>query len=315
VDMVVFDKTGTLTRDGFVLAQARTRSGVSREQALALAGALAGGSLHPISRALVAAAQQEAPALAADWRVQDQQEVAGQGLRASVQAPALGVQGTVSLGSAAFCGLTETFLRGNDEVDGLQAHLADAQGWLASFTLREDLREDAASAVRALAALGVQVRLLSGDAPQAAERLAAQAGIEQARGGCTPADKLAQLRAWQQAGHGVAMIGDGLNDGPVLAGADASVAFGRAAPLARAQSDFVVMGERLTPVVGFFAKARDTMAVVRQNLIWAIGYNVVAVPLAMAGWMPAWAAGLGMAASSLLVVLNAMRLARPAILE
>ena len=139
---------------------------------------------------------------------------------------------------------------------------------------------------------------------------AAQAGIAQARGGCTPADKLAQLRAWQQAGHGVAMIGDGLNDGPVLAGADASVAFGRAAPLARAQSDFVVMGERLTPVVGFFAKARDTMAVVRQNLIWAIGYNVVAVPLAMAGWMPAWAAGLGMAASSLLVVLNALRLTR-----
>jgi Cu2+-exporting ATPase len=155
------------------------------------------------------------------------------------------------------------------------------------------------------------VRLLSGDAPQAAERLAAQAGIAQARGGCAPADKLAQLRAWQQDGHGVAMIGDGLNDGPVLAGADVSVAFGRSVPLARAQADFVLMSDYLMPVVTFFCKARDTMAVVRQNLIWAVGYNVVAVPLAMAGWMPAWAAGLGMAASSLLVVLNAMRLARP----
>ncbi|MDR0274274.1 MAG: cation-translocating P-type ATPase [Burkholderiaceae bacterium] len=311
VDTVVFDKTGTLTRDGFVLVQARARAGVSRQQALALAAALAGGSLHPVSRALAAAAQEEAPLLAGGWRVEAQQEVAGQGVRASVHAPSIGVQGAVSLGSAAFCGLSEIAAGDEEASEGLQAHLSDAQGWLASFTLREDLRDDAAAAVRALAGLGVQVRLLSGDAPQAAERLAAQAGIAQARGGCTPADKLAQLRAWQQAGHSVAMIGDGLNDGPVLAGADVSVAFGRSVPLARAQSDFVVMSDYLTPVVAFFVKARHTMAVVRQNLMWAVGYNAVAVPLAVAGWMPAWAAGLGMAASSLLVVLNALRLARP----
>jgi len=107
-------------------------------------------------------------------------------------------------------------------------------------------------------------------------------------------------------------VGDGLNDGPVLAGADASVAFGRSVPLARAQSDFVVMGDYLMPVAALFVKARDTMRVVRQNLAWAAAYNAVAIPLAMAGWMPAWAAGLGMATSSLLVVLNAMRLSRPA---
>ena len=306
VDMVVFDKTGTLTRDGFALAQVRTRAGVSQEQALALAAALGQGSLHPIARALAAAARAQAPGLAEGCRVEAQQEVAGQGVRASVQAPALGVQGAVCLGSAAFCGLTE-----ESAGEGLQAHLADARGWLASFALREDLRDDAAVAVQALTRLGVQVRLLSGDAPEAAERLATQAGIAQARGGCTPADKLAALRAWQQEGHSVAMIGDGLNDGPVLAGANVSVAFGRSAPLARGQSDFVVMSEYLMPVVAFFVKARHTMAVVRQNLIWAVCYNLIAVPWAIAGRVPAWAAGLGMAASSLLVVLNALRLARP----
>ena len=114
----------------------------------------------------------------------------------------------------------------------------------------------------------------------------------------------------QKSGAIVAMVGDGLNDGPVLAGADVSFAFGQAVPLAQAQADFVVLGDQLMAVAMAVRLSRRTMSVVRQNLLWALVYNVACVPLAVAGWLPAWLAGLGMASSSLLVVLNALRLAR-----
>jgi Cu2+-exporting ATPase len=183
---------------------------------------------------------------------------------------------------------------------------------LASFLLREDLRADSGAAVAELQAAGLKVSLLSGDRSESAERVSQLAGIKDARGGCLPDDKLAWMQQAQAAGHQVAMVGDGLNDGPVLAGANVSFAFGRAVPLARAQADFVVLGDRLSLIPITYAKAGRTMRVVRQNLGWAAAYNAVGVPLAMAGWMPAWAAGLGMAASSLLVVLNALRLSSSA---
>ncbi len=157
---------------------------------------------------------------------------------------------------------------------------------------------------------GLAVELLSGDRDDAVARVAAGAGIEVARGGCAPQGKLDHMRALQAAGRHVAMVGDGLNDGPVLAGAHVSFAFGRAVPLARSRSDFVVMGEQLAMVERSVRLARRTLRVVRQNLAWAAAYNALCVPLAVAGWMPAWLAGLGMALSSLLVVANAARLAR-----
>ncbi|MFZ2386779.1 MAG: HAD-IC family P-type ATPase, partial [Polaromonas sp.] len=157
-------------------------------------------------------------------------------------------------------------------------------------------------------AQGVQVHLLSGDLSESVARVARQAGIDEARGGCTPHDKLAFLRGLQAQGRKVAMVGDGLNDGPVLAGAHVSFAFGQAVPLAQAQSDFVVLGDKLGTVAQALLQARRTLGVVRQNLWWAALYNAVCVPLAVAGWLPAWLAGLGMALSSLLVVLNALRL-------
>ena len=300
VDTVVFDKTGTLTRDAFVLEDVRLREGVSRECALALAAALARGSLHPVSRALSLAADQEAathkpPELTA------LREVPGQGVVARH-----GAAGELRLGSAAFCGVEA------DLAHGPVSHLSDERGWLASFLLREDLRADSGAAVAELQAAGLKVSLLSGDRSESAERVSQLAGIKDARGGCLPDDKLAWMQQAQAAGHQVAMVGDGLNDGPVLAGANVSFAFGRAVPLARAQADFVVLGDRLSLIPITYAKAGRTMRVVRQNLGWAAAYNAVGVPLAMAGWMPAWAAGLGMAASSLLVVLNALRLSSSA---
>ncbi|RZL05628.1 MAG: cation-translocating P-type ATPase [Rubrivivax sp.] len=129
---------------------------------------------------------------------------------------------------------------------------------------------------------------------------------------CTPDRKLAALNAWQAAGRRVAMVGDGLNDGPVLAGADASFAFGPAVPITQARADVVVMGHELLRVAETVAMARRAMRVVRQNLAGSAVYNAICIPLALGGWLPAWLAGLGMAASSLLVVLNAARLARMA---
>jgi Cu2+-exporting ATPase len=190
-------------------------------------------------------------------------------------------------------------------------HLSDARGWVASFHLQEALREDAVQVVRTLQAMGVTVHLLSGDRVAAAEAMGRRLGIEQVRGACSPGDKLTYMQHLQAQGHVVAMIGDGLNDGPVLAGAHVSFAFGRAVPIAQARSDFVALGDRLESVSGAWALARKTMRVVRQNLWWALAYNMACIPLAVAGYLPAWLAGLGMACSSLLVVLNALRLSSP----
>ena len=302
VDTVVFDKTGTLTRDAFALGRVVCRDGVSTEQALAQAAALAQHSLHPVSRALVLAAHAGGLAPAA-WQAGELHETVGQGVSGRLRrADESGHEVLARLGSARFCGVEAV------ATQALHACLSDEQGWVATFELQEDLRADASTTVAALKALGLQVHLLSGDVPESVARVAQQAGLDHAQGGCTPQDKLDFLRQLQSQGHKVAMVGDGLNDGPVLAGAHVSFAFGQAVPLAQAQSDFVVLGEQLGAVAQTLLLARRTLRIVRQNLWWAAIYNAVCIPLAVAGWLPAWLAGLGMALSSLLVVLNALRL-------
>ena len=312
VDTLVFDKTGTLTRDAFVLKDIRVREGAAQTEVMVLAAQLAKGSLHPVSRALVRSAEAQIDLGGAPIAipVRDVTEVAGQGVRASAELA--GAWQGVRLGSSAVCDVgQDTPVRdAAAAAEGPVSHLSDSRGWLATFVFHEDLREDALATVQALEADGVRVQLLSGDSPAAAQALGAMAGIAQVRGACTPDDKLALMQAEQRVGHTVAMVGDGLNDGPVLAGAHVSFAFGRAVPLARAQSDFVVLGERLAAIADTRLTSRKTMRIVRQNLAWAAAYNAVGVPMAMVGWMPPWAAGLGMALSSLLVVGNALRLAR-----
>jgi Cu2+-exporting ATPase len=307
VDTVMFDKTGTLTRDAMVLASIQVREGVPTEQALDMAAALAQYSLHPVSKALVAsvkAANAVKSEHANPWRADHVKEVAGSGVSGRVWLSDKSDSAfAMSLGSAEFCGV-EAF-----KTDTVRTFLRDEQGWLATFEFHEVVRSDALSTVEALQKDGVEVFLVSGDSAQAVARVAAQVGITAFQGGCTPQDKLAFLQDAQKRGKKVAVVGDGLNDGPVLAGAHVSFAFGRAVPLAQAQSDFVVLGEQLGLVVKTMGLAKQTMCVVKQNLWWAAGYNALCVPLAVMGLLPAWLAGLGMALSSLFVVLNALRLA------
>ena len=309
VDTVVFDKTGTLTRDGMALQAVHTAHGWSTQEVLALAASLARHSMHPASRAVVAAA---AALDDGRWAVTDLQEEAGQGLVARVH-DRLGAgqpARQVRLGSAHHAGVAPEEVGSALQVVLSEQHVSGAVSELARFDLVEDLRAEAPAVVAALERGGVAVQLLSGDRVGAVQRVAAQAGIAQAAGECTPQGKLAALQSLQAGGHQVAMVGDGLNDGPVLAGAHVSFAFGRAVPLAQSQADFVVLGDSLALVPQTVLLARRTLRVVRQNLWWAAGYNALCVPLAVVGWMPAWLAGLGMALSSLLVVLNAARLAR-----
>ncbi|MEW6478865.1 MAG: cation-translocating P-type ATPase [Pseudomonadota bacterium] len=298
INTVVFDKTGTLTRDRLEVRELSMRDGVAREQVLALAASLAQGSLHPVSKAIVEAARQQS--VTPTRHTGEVTEQAGQGMAATFER-----HGHVRLGSAAWAGVVTV-----GKSDGPRAYLSDEQGWLATFELEEQLREDAITAVSALRQQGIRTLLLSGDREGAARLVAGELGIDEVIAGATPEHKLAEVVRLQQNGRTLAMVGDGLNDGPVLARANTSFALGHAAALAQAQSDYVIQGGRLMDVVDTLQQARDTMRIVRQNLIWAAVYNAISIPLAMVGWMPPWLAGLGMAASSFLVIANAARLAR-----
>jgi Cu2+-exporting ATPase len=299
IDTVLFDKTGTLTEDRITVTAVHTREGIDATLAQRLAAALARHSLHPAARAVARVGGE------VGWRAEDVREVAGSGVEATVSGDSGWQPRRLRLGSARFCAAP---VSGAEFVS--QVHLADESGWLASFSLDEALRPDAPRAVATLLRRGLQVQLLSGDHAAAVQRLARRAGIDTSWGRQSPEDKLRRIERLQSQGHRVAMVGDGMNDGPGLARADLSVALGQAVPVAQARADFIVPGGQVEAVPLLLLQARRTHRIVRQNLAWAAAYNAVCVPLALVGWMPPWLAGLGMAASSLAVVLNAARLAR-----
>lgn len=310
-DTLVFDKTGTLTRDGLQVARMEVGAAGDERALQGLAAAVALQSRHPVSRAVASFGQ----AWAHKWQVLEVEELAGQGLRACVQPvgaaqPAMWVR----LGSHAYAGAPGVVQAGQAVylAQEVQPSLLTP---LAGFELSEGLRAEAAAVVAAMQHSGLHVQLLSGDGPQAVARIAQEVGIGDFVAECSPQSKLAHIRAMQEDGRHIAMVGDGLNDGPVLAGANVSFAFGRAVPLAQARSDFVVLSDNLELVWQAVLLARKTLRIVRQNLLGSALYNALSIPLAMAGWMPAWLAGLGMALSSLLVVLNAARLAKPVPLQ
>jgi Cu2+-exporting ATPase len=214
----------------------------------------------------------------------------------------------VRIGNADFC----AELAGSPAPAGearSSACLADESGWLARFEFEDPLRADAADLVNGLRAAGLTVHLLSGDDPRVVEALARTLGITAVAGGATPQDKFAYVERLQGEGRIVAMLGDGVNDAPVLARADVSIAMGQGAEVAQLQSDFVLLSERLGALAEASELARRTQGVIRQNLAWALAYNALALPLAVAGMVGPWEAAIGMAASSFIVVLNALRVA------
>lgn len=304
IDTLIFDKTGTLTDSAMELEQVVCCDGVSPDQALAAAAALGAHSSHPISKALVAAARDRS--LPADVRCAGIQETPGQGVcgRFTSSPGAWAPVGEVLLGSARFCGVSGT------QSPHARVHLVDETGWIASFAFAERLREDAVQTVQGLKSEGIAVHLYSGDDASVVQALGGQLGVAAVEGGCTPDGKLALMRGLQARGHHVAMVGDGVNDGPVLAGAHVAFAMAHGAALLQSRADFVLVGSGLLPVLQTLQLARKTRRIVGQNLLWAFVYNAACIPLAVLGYLPAWAAGLGMASSSLLVVLNALRLSR-----
>ena len=311
VDTLVFDKTGTLTRDGMQVSRMQLQDASQMLACKGLAAAVAAQSRHPVSRAVAGFGQ----AWASRWEVLTCEEISGQGLRAQVRA--LGADGdvwTVRLGSARFA--TTQALQSDAQAVYLAREQApgDIQP-LAFFELNEGVRSEAARVISLLQSRGVEVQLLSGDSAQAVDGIAKQLGITHYRAECSPQAKLDAIQFAQREGRKLCMVGDGLNDGPVLAGSDVSFAFGKAVPLAQSRADFVVLSDNLEFVQKTVTLSRKTLRIVRQNLLGSALYNAVCIPLAMVGWMPAWLAGLGMALSSLLVVLNAARLARPVKLE
>jgi Cu2+-exporting ATPase len=289
-DRLFVDKTGTLTdeRAGAARLVLLTGQTSDPEVAAAVAG-LAAASTHPLSAALTATR------LAAPMTLHDVRELPGQGLE-GVDAAGRRWQ----LGAASWLGADAA------PADA-RALVACDRRLVAAVLLDETLRDEVGSSLALLAADGLPATLLSGDRVDRAQRLARAVGIPTAIGGATPQDKLDAVAAAQAAGHRVLMVGDGVNDAPVLARADVSLAMGQGALVARAQADAVVASGRWRDVVRARATARKTLRIVRQNLVWAVAYNAVGLPLAVTGWLPPWAAGLGMALSSLAVVLNALR--------
>jgi Cu2+-exporting ATPase len=181
---------------------------------------------------------------------------------------------------------------------------------LARFDLADALREDAAAVVRHFQSLGKTIILLSGDRQDVTEHIARELGIEEARGECLPHQKLEFVRTLQERGAVVAMVGDGINDAAVLRAADVSFAMGGGATLAQAHADTVLLSGRLSSVAEAAQLASRTMAVIRQNLAWATLYNAIAIPAAALGYLNPWVSGIGMSASSAVVVINALRLRR-----
>ncbi|MCB9743386.1 MAG: copper-translocating P-type ATPase [Alphaproteobacteria bacterium] len=304
VTRVVLDKTGTLTEGRPALRAVSALVGFSEDQVLRMAAAVEASSEHPLARAIVSAA---GPVPAA----QRVEAVVGRGVRGQVE----GVE--VFVGSAR--GLAEAGV----DVEALEPLAAEAEaagqaavrvaigGQAAGvITLADPIRAEAAEAIAALKALGIGVTLATGDRRPAALAVAAELGIEDVRAELLPEDKHAVIQALHAAGEVVAMVGDGVNDAPALAAADVGVAMGSGTDVAQHSAGLTLVREDLRLLPAALELSRATLRTIRQNLWWAFGYNVLAIPLAVLGFLSPMVAGAAMAMSSVSVVTNSLRLRR-----
>lgn len=291
---MVFDKTGTLTRGKLFVTEIKILGKVSQMQVHALAAGLESYSEHPIAVAISAGVKKSAD-------VEVIESLPGMGIlgRHEGQLLRLGNLSYVRQWHADFDDVTTT---------DTCIYLATQDSMLARFELGDEIRSEAKEVVMALKQLGIKLHILSGDNEAAVAKVAGQLNIKTAFAKQLPDDKLAYVKNLQQQGRVVAMVGDGVNDAPVLAGADVSIAMGGGAQLAQASADMVLLSENLNRLPQSIKRAKATLKIVRQNFIWAIGYNLLALPLAAAGYIAPWMAAIGMSFSSLFVVLNALRL-------
>lgn len=308
IDHVVFDKTGTLTTrlcirtvnffNGGEVLPAKPLAQMSQdEQAVVdLAIELARHSTHPVAQALVASASQQA---CGPNGISDIEQLTGKGLQGQLR------DRHYRLGRASFA-----WPAWGQQASGHELVFADDQGPLASFQIAESIRPTAAAAIHALQRRGVSVEITSGDQASKVRTLAQQCAVEHWSAALLPEEKLALLKLRRQQGLCVAAVGDGVNDAPVLAGADVSIAMGCGSDLAKASSDIVLATEDLQQIAQARDLATEALQVIASNQRWAIIYNLVVIPIAACGWISPWLAALGMSASSLGVVMNAMRIGR-----
>lgn len=290
VDTVMLDKTGTLTEGHPRLVATETTGDLDPARARAIAAALEASSQHPLAAAFKEYAD---PAVVSH----DARDIAG-----------LGIEGHVD-GSSWRIG-KPSFAEPGPADDEAQIVLSDGQGRSAKFRVADALRTEAPAAVAALQTRGLSVHLASGDRRAAVMDAARELAIDNVSAELRPEDKLRTLQSLQNEGRRVLMIGDGINDGPVLAAADVSMAMGRGSSIAHAAGDLLLLRESLVSLPLARDVATRTLVIVRQNLRWAVIYNLTALPLAAIGLMPPWVAALGMSLSSLLVVFNARRILR-----
>jgi len=299
VTHVVFDKTGTLTKGQLALESTCLVSTLTEQQSLNIAAALELGSEHPVAKVFLQNASTKNALTAKEIHA-----IPGQGVTGLID----DVQ--YRLGCAAY--IADVFDADKINLDQTQhateIFLANDKELLAVFFLSDQLREQARESVQALKALGKKVWLVSGDNKAAVLHVAGQLDISNTRHSMKPEDKLAVIHELQQQGEVVAMIGDGVNDAPVLAAAQVSIAMGGGTQLAQASADMVLLSEHLPHLVDAVKMAKRSINIVRQNLGWALVYNLLALPLASMGYIAPWMAAIGMSASSLVVVLNALRL-------
>ncbi|MDQ3901288.1 MAG: heavy metal translocating P-type ATPase, partial [Actinomycetota bacterium] len=307
VDTVIFDKTGTLTEGRMHLVEVLTVPGVPADELLAVAGAVEHASEHPIAAAITAAAVQRTGAVAA---VTGFEALTGLGARGSVRGRAV-VLGRARLLAEHGYAIPELLEDHRRELEdrGVTVVLVGwdgaAQGLLA---VADQVRASGAAAVAALRRLGLRPILVTGDNARTAAAVAAEVGIDDLVAEALPQDKVEVVRRLQREGHSVAVVGDGINDAAALAAADLGMAIGHGTDAAIEAADIVLGREHLLVVADAVQLARRTHRTIRWNLVWAFGYNVAALPLAVAGLVNPLIAGAAMALSSVFVVSHSLRL-------